>query len=66
MVECLEHLNYRAESRRKVEFEAGLRKWKTLSTQQWMGTFFKLGKVKAVKGEGWTPPFISCARAPDK
>ncbi|MEW8547075.1 MAG: hypothetical protein AB2693_26465 [Candidatus Thiodiazotropha sp.] len=24
--------------------------------------FFELGKVKAVKGEEWAPPFISCAQ----
>ena len=32
------------------------------STQQKMGTFFELGKDKAAKGEGWAPPFISCAQ----
>ena len=26
------------------------------------GYFFKLGKDKAVKGEGSAPPFISCAQ----
>ena len=45
------------------EFEARLRHVATgklsLSTQQKMGTFFELGKDKAVKGEGWAPPFIS-------
>ena len=25
-------------------------------------TFFELGKDKAAKGEGWAPPFISCAQ----
>ena len=34
----------------------------SLSTQQKMGTFFELGKAMAVKGEGWAPPFISCAQ----
>ena len=34
----------------------------SLSTQQKMGTFFELGKNKAVKGEGWAPLFISCAQ----
>ena len=24
--------------------------------------FFELGKDKAAKGEGWAPPFISCAQ----
>ena len=27
-----------------------------------MGTFFKSGKDKAVKGEGWARPFLSCAQ----
>ena len=27
-----------------------------------MDTFFELGKAKAAKGEGWAPPFISCAQ----
>ena len=48
------------------EFEARLRHAATgklsLSTQQKMGTFFELGKDKAAKGEGWAPPFISCAQ----
>ena len=26
------------------------------------GYLFELGKAKAAKGEGWAPPFISCAR----
>ena len=46
------------------EFEARLRHAATgkLSTQQKMDTFFELGKDKAAKGEGWAPPFISCAQ----
>ena len=48
------------------EFEARLRHAATgklsLSIQQKMGTFFELGKDKAAKGEGWAPPFISCAQ----
>ena len=48
------------------EFEARLRHAATgklsLSTQQKMGTFFELGKDKAAKGEGWAPPFFSCAQ----
>ena len=49
------------------EFEARLHHAVTgklcqLSTQQKMGTFFELGKDKAAKGEGWAPPFISCAQ----
>ena len=47
-------------------FEARLRHAATgklaLSTQQYMGIFFELGKGKAAKGEGWAPPFISCAQ----
>ena len=27
-----------------------------------MGTFFELEKAKTAKGEGWAPPFISCAQ----
>ena len=35
----------------------------SLSTQQKMGIpFSELGKDKAAKGEGWAPPFISCAQ----
>ena len=46
------------------EFEARLRLENSLSlsTQQKMGTFFELEKDKAAKGEGWAPPFISCAQ----
>ena len=48
------------------EFKVQLRHAATgkisLSTQQKMGTFFKLRKDKAAKGEGWAPPFISCAQ----
>ena len=66
MVEWLEQLGYGAESRRIREFEARLCHAATgklsLSTQQKMGTFFELGKDKAAKGEGWAPPFISCAQ----
>ena len=50
----------------KREFKAGLRHATTgksyLSTQQKMDTFFESGKDKGAKGEGWTPPFISCAQ----
>ena len=46
------------------EFKAQLRHATTgklsLPTQQTMVTFFELGKDKAVKGEGWALPFISC------
>ena len=66
VVEWLEQLSYGAESRRIREFKARLRHAATgklsLSTQQKMGTFFELGKDKAAKGEGWAPPFISCAQ----
>ena len=62
MVEWLEQHGYGAEH----EFEARLRHAAngklSLSTQQKMGTFFKLGKDKAAKGEGWALPFISCAQ----
>ena len=41
----------------KREFETPL-----LSTQQYIGTVFELGKDKAAIGEGWAPSFISCAQ----
>ena len=47
------------------EFEARLRHAATgkLSVNPAeLGTFFELGKDKAAKGEGWAPPFISCAQ----
>ena len=48
------------------EFEARLRYAATgkllLLTQRKMGTFFELGKDNAAEGEGWAPPFISCAQ----
>ena len=61
MVEWLEQLGYGAESRRARLRHAATGKL-SLSTQQKMGTFFELGKDKAAKGEGWAPPFISCAQ----
>ena len=30
-------------------------------SRKWV-PFFELGKDKAAKGEGWAPPFISCAQ----
>ena len=66
VVEWLEQLGYGAEIAVSREFEARLRHAAigklSLSTQQKMGTFFELGKDKAAKGEGWAPPFISCAQ----
>ena len=49
----------------KREFEAGLRHAATgkLSVNPVVNEyFFELGKDKAPKGEGWAPPFISCAQ----
>ena len=45
----------------KCEFEAGFRHAMTgkLSVKV---TFYKLGKDKAVKREGWAQPFISCVQ----
>ena len=34
----------------------------SLSIQQEMDIFFKLGKDKPAKGERWAPPFSSCAQ----
>ena len=62
MVKWLEQLGYGAESRRIVRVRGSATGKLSLSTQQKMGTFFELGKDKAAKGEGWAPPFISCAQ----
>ena len=44
------------------EFEARPRHAASGKLSLSMGTFFELGKDKAAKGEGWAPPFISCAQ----
>ena len=66
MVEWLEKLGYGAESRRIARVRGSASPCadlKTLSINLAVkGTFFKLGKAKAAKGEGWSPPFISCAQ----
>ena len=66
VVEWLEQLGYGADVAVSREFEVRLRHAATgklsLSTQQKMGTFFELGKDMAAKGEGWAPPFNSCAQ----
>ena len=58
MVEWLEQLEYGTESRRKVV------RSRLTGTSFKLGkaTSFKLEKAKAAKGEGWAPPFISCAQ----
>ena len=47
------------------EFEALLRHAVTgklyQPSRKWVPVF-ELGKDKAAKGEGWAPPFISCAQ----
>ena len=53
-------------ARLKREFEAGLRHATTGNSHsqpssRWV-PFCEFGKAKAVKGEGWAPPFISCAK----
>ena len=49
----------------KREFEARLRHAKTgklcQPSSKWI-LFFEFGKDRALKGEGWAPPFISCAQ----
>ena len=56
MVKWLEHLDYGAESCRKVmSSRLGF-------ANRRLENFFELGKDKAAKGEGWAPPFISCAQ----
>ena len=65
VVEWLEQLGYGAESRHMAWVRGSAvpcGDWKTLSTHQKMGTFFELEMDKAAKGEGWAPPFISCAQ----
>ena len=78
MVEWLERLDYGAESRRKVvrsrlgfamrRLEKSLcqprSKWKTLFVNPAVnGNLFRIREgYKAAKGDGWAPPFISCAQ----
>ena len=65
MVEWLEQLGYGAGSRHIARVRGSAwpcGDWKTMSTQQKMGTFSELGKDKAAKGEEWALPFISCAQ----
>ena len=65
MVEWLEWLDYGAEGRRKVvssRLGFAMRRLENSVNPAEMGTFFELGKAKAAKGEGWAPPFISCAQ----
>ena len=62
VVEWLERFDYGAESRRKVVCSR-LGDWKTLSVNPAVnGYHFESWKAKAAKGEGWAPPFISCAQ----
>ena len=64
MVEWLEWLNYGAESRSKVVsggWALPCCDWKTHSVNPAVNGYL-VGKAKAAKGEGWAPPFISCAQ----
>ena len=62
VVKWLEQLGYGAESRRKREFAMRqLENSLCQSSCKWV-PFFELGKDKAAKGEGWAPPFNSCAK----
>ena len=67
MVEWLEWLDYIAESCLKVVSSSlgfAMRQLENNLCQpssKWV-LFFQLGKAKAVKGEGWAPPSISCAQ----
>ena len=67
VVVWLERLGYDAESRHKaLSLRLGLAMRRLENSvcppSSNIGTFFQLGKDKAVKGEGWAPPFISCAQ----
>ena len=68
VVEWLERFTYGAESRRKVvSSRLGFTMWQLENSlcqlsNKWVPFFFELGKAKAAKGEGWAPPFISCAQ----
>ena len=66
VVEWLERLGFGAESCRKVvssRLGFAMRQLENfLSAQPLHGYFFESGKDKAAKGEGWAPPFISCAQ----
>ena len=44
------------------EFEGRLRHAALCQTSSKWVPFFELGKDKAATGEGWAPPFISCAQ----
>ena len=56
MVQWLETFSYGAEGPEFKSWLGSVCDWKTLSTQQQMGTFFESGKDKAEKGERWAPP----------
>ena len=58
VVEWLEQLGYSAESRRIALIRGSA---SPCGSSKWV-PFFELGKDKAAKGEGWAPPFISCAQ----
>ena len=65
--EWLEQLDYGAGSRRKVVISRlgfAMRRLENSlcpPSSKWV-PLFEFGKAKAAKGEGWAPPFISCAR----
>ena len=67
VAEWYEPLGYDVESRRKVvssRLVFAMRRLENSFCQpssKWV-SFFELGKAKAVKGDGWAPPFISCAQ----
>ena len=67
MIQWLERLNYVADSRRKVmcsRLDFAMRRLEKFLCQpsSKRGPFLELGNAKAAKGEGWAPPFISCAQ----
>ena len=67
MIEILETLGYDAESRRNVKrsnpgFATRRLKNSFCQPSSKQDTSFESGKHKAVKREGWAPPFICCAQ----
>ena len=66
-MECLKRLDYGAESCRtfvssRLGFTMRHLENSVCQANSKADTFFTSGKDNAAKGEGWAPPFISCAQ----
>ena len=64
MVKWLGTLGYGGEGHKSESQHGSTGDWKSLFVNPAvkMGTFFKSGKDKAGKGDGWVLPFICCAQ----